>query len=64
MAYMETQIKLENVSSVQKKFIVTIPAGKVNQVIERKFAEAQKTAKIKGFRPGHVPISMVKQYYK
>ncbi len=61
---METQIKLENVSSVQKKFIVTIPAGKVNQVIERKFAEAQKTAKIKGFRPGHVPISMVKQYYK
>jgi len=61
---METQIKLENVSTVQKKFIVTIPAGKVSQVVERKFAEAQKTAKIKGFRPGHVPINMVKQYYK
>lgn len=61
---METQIKLETISSVQKKFIVTIPAGKVTQTMERKFAEAQKTAKIKGFRPGHVPISMVKQYYK
>lgn len=60
---METQIKLENVSSVQKKFIVTIPAGKVSQVIERKFAEAQKTASIKGFRPGKVPLNMVKQYY-
>jgi len=61
---METQIKLENVSSVQKKFIVTIPAGKVSQVVEKKFAEAQKTAKIKGFRPGKVPLNMVKQYYK
>ena len=60
---METQIKLENVSTVQKKFSITIPAGKVTQVVERKFAEAQKTAKIKGFRPGHVPINMVKQYY-
>ena len=61
---METQIKLENVSSVQKKFTVTIPAGKVSQVVERKFAEAQKTANIKGFRPGKVPINMVKQYYQ
>lgn len=61
---METQIKLENVSSVQKKFIVTIPAGKVSQTIEKKFAEAQKTAKIKGFRPGKVPLNLVKQYYK
>jgi trigger factor len=64
MAHMETQIKLENVSSVQKKFIVTIPAGKVDQTIEKKFAEAQKTAKIKGFRPGKVPLNLVKQYYK
>ena len=61
---METQIKLENVTTVQKKFSITIPAGKVSQVVERKFAEAQKTAKIKGFRPGKVPINMVKQYYK
>ena len=61
---METQIKLENVSTVQKKFIVTIPAGKVSQTVEKKFAEAQKTAKIKGFRPGKVPLNLVKQYYK
>jgi len=60
---METQIKLENVSQVQKKFTVTIPAEKVTKTVERKFVEAQKVAKIKGFRPGKVPINMVKQYY-
>lgn len=60
---METQIKLENVSAISKKFIVTIPAEKVTKIVDRKYIEAQKTAKIKGFRPGHVPLTMVKQFY-
>lgn len=60
---METQIKLENVSAIQKKFLVTIPANQVAKTMERKFAEAQKTAKLKGFRPGKVPLNMVKQFY-
>jgi trigger factor len=60
---METQIKLENVSAIQKKFIVTIPAEKVMKTVEKKFVEAQKSAKLKGFRPGHVPLNMVKQFY-
>lgn len=61
---METQIKLENVSSVQKKFTITVPAGRVNQTVERKYVDAQRTAKIKGFRPGKVPLNIVKQYYQ
>jgi len=60
---METQIKLEDLSSIQKKFIVTIPAERVGKTVEKKFAEIQRTAKLKGFRPGHVPINLVKQYY-
>lgn len=60
---METQIKLENVSAIQKKFIVTIPAEKVSKTVETKYIEAQRTANIKGFRPGKVPLNMVKQYY-
>jgi trigger factor len=60
---METQIKLENVSAIQKKFLVTIPAAKITKAVEKKFLEVQKTANIKGFRPGKVPINLVKQYY-
>ena len=60
---METQIKLESVSAIQKKFIVTIPAERVTKFVEKKFAETQKVAKIKGFRPGKVPLNLVKQYY-
>ncbi len=60
---METKIKLESVSAVQKKFLVTIPAAKVMKTVEKKLFEIQKTAKIKGFRPGKVPVNMVKQFY-
>lgn len=60
---METQIKLEEISAIQKKFIVTIPAEKVTKTVEKKYIEAQRTANIKGFRPGKVPLNMVKQYY-
>jgi len=59
----ETQIKLENVSAIQKKFVVTIPATQVAKTMEKKYLEAQKTAKLKGFRPGKVPLNMVKQFY-
>jgi trigger factor len=60
---METQIKLENVSGIQKKFTVTIPAAAVSRSVENKYLEVQKTAKLKGFRPGKVPLPLVKQFY-
>lgn len=62
-AQTQTKIKLENLSSIQKKFTVTIPAEKVTKVVEKKYLEAQRTAKLKGFRPGKVPLNLVKQYY-
>jgi trigger factor len=35
----------------------------VNTHFERGLVEVQKTARLKGFRPGNVPISVVKQFY-
>lgn len=57
------EIKLETVSSIQKKFIIRVPADEITKRVEKKFIEVQKTAKIKGFRPGKVPMNMVKQFY-
>lgn len=59
----QTKIKIEDLSTIQKKFTVTIPASLVSKTVEKKYLEAQKTAKLKGFRPGKVPLNLVKQYY-
>lgn len=59
----QTQTQIEKVSNIARKLIITVPAEKVSQHFQQGLASIQKTAKIKGFRPGHVPLSVVKQFY-
>ncbi len=60
---MEYTVKVESTSPILRKLTVKVTAATVQQHFERGIAEAQKTAKLKGFRPGMVPLSVVKQYY-
>ena len=60
---MEFTVKLEKPSHILRKLTVSVSAKTVENRLERGLVEVQKTAKIKGFRPGHVPLSVVKQYY-
>ncbi len=54
---------VEEISSVKKKILVEIEAKDVDQKIESVFKKYAKNAKIKGFRPGKVPMKMVERYY-
>lgn len=58
------KVQVENVDSVKKKVEVTLPVEKINELREGIYGELQKQAKIKGFRPGKVPRSMIASYYK
>lgn len=60
---MQCSVQVEKPSKITRKLTITIPAAQVDQVLATKFGEVQKTAKIKGFRPGMVPLSLIKQYY-
>jgi trigger factor len=54
---------VEEISSVKKKILVEIEAKDVDQKIDSVFRKYAKNAKIKGFRPGKVPMKMVERYY-
>lgn len=56
-------VRVEEVSSIAKKLHFEVGAERVDQEIERAFRKIGKTAKIKGFRPGKVPLSVLEQYY-
>jgi trigger factor len=56
-------VKIEEISSIARKLHFEIGAERVDQEIERAFRKIGKTAKIKGFRPGKVPQSVLEQYY-
>ncbi|OFZ01624.1 MAG: trigger factor [Bdellovibrionales bacterium GWB1_52_6] len=60
---MQFNIEMEKTSNIVRKFTISVPAQVIANRFEKGLAEVQRTAKIKGFRPGHVPISVVKQYY-
>lgn len=58
---MSTQV--EDVSSVKKKISVEVDASQVTQEINSVYAKIARNAKLKGFRQGKIPMSLVKQYY-
>jgi len=57
------EIRVEELSGVKRKLEVVIPREKVNAEIEVICQKLRKQAKVKGFRPGKVPISILKRLY-
>jgi trigger factor len=60
---MQISVQMEKTSPIMRKLTIKVPASEVSNQFERGLAEVQKTAKLKGFRPGNVPISVIKQFY-
>lgn len=56
-------VRVEEISSIAKKLHFEVGAERVDQEIEKTFRKIGKTAKIKGFRPGKIPQSVLEQYY-
>lgn len=60
---MEFSVEIENPSNIVRKLKIRVGSKIVSDRLQRGFADVQKTAKVKGFRPGHVPIDVVKKMY-
>jgi trigger factor len=57
-------VEVENLDKVRKKVQVVLPEEKISEIRESIYEELKKKAKIKGFRPGKVPKSIITTYYK
>jgi trigger factor len=57
------QVKVEDVSPVEKKLIVEIPWETVSTRLGDAYRELGKGVQLKGFRKGHVPRSVLEQMY-
>lgn len=54
---------VEDVSSVRKVLHIEVPAKQVSKSLEKAYQQVKKTAKIKGFRPGKAPRSVLERMY-
>ena len=54
-------VSIETLEGLERKMLVVIPASRVEEKVNDKLAEAAKTARINGFRPGKVPKREIKR---
>jgi trigger factor len=57
------KIDVDTVSPIQRKIRVELPADKVSEEFFRVYEGLSQRAKIKGFRPGKVPRSVLQKFY-
>jgi len=58
------QVTVENLNSVKKKLHIEIPNDVVVQELDQAYKNLKKTAKIKGYRPGKTPRSVLERLFK
>ena len=58
------QVTVEDKSSVQKILHIEIPEEDVAKEVDKAYRELKKTAKVKGFRPGKAPRSVLERMFK
>ena len=58
------KVQFENISPYEKKIFFEIPGDTVSQEMESAYRTLNRNVKLKGFRPGKVPRSILERYYK
>lgn len=57
------QVSVESLQGLQRKITIQVPGSEIENKYQNKLAEVAKSIKIDGFRPGKVPVSVVKERY-
>ncbi len=60
---MTAKTTLEDISSYERRLIIEIPETEVHAEMERQFVALSQRANLKGFRPGHTPIDIIRQKF-
>jgi len=57
------QVSVENTSALERRLTVQIPAEDIQGKVDDRLRELSKQVRIKGFRPGKVPMNVIRQRY-
>ncbi|MFT5209132.1 MAG: trigger factor [Flavobacterium sp.] len=58
------QVTLETTSGLERRMRISVPAEELDDKVDAKLKQAAGQVKIKGFRPGKVPMKEVKRRYE
>ena len=58
------QVSVETTSGLGRRMTVQIPAEQIDQQVESRLQQLSRSVRLDGFRPGKVPLSVVKKRYE
>ncbi len=57
------QVSVETTSNIERRMTIGVPAQEIDQAVQKRLQETARTVKMNGFRPGKVPMSVVKRRF-
>ncbi len=57
------QVTVEKTANLERHVKVVVPEGELKSLIDNKFGELRKQAKLPGFRPGKTPESVLQERF-
>jgi trigger factor len=57
------QVSVETTQGLERRLTITVPAESVDSAVKARLQQLAKTQRINGFRPGKVPVSVIKKRY-
>ena len=57
------QVSVESTGNLERRVILSLPAGDIDDQVGGRLREIARTARIKGFRPGKVPAKVIEQRF-
>ncbi|MBQ0760024.1 MAG: trigger factor [Zhongshania sp.] len=57
------QVSVETTSGLERRLIVGVPAARIDSAVDSRLQNAARTVKLDGFRPGKVPMRVVRQRF-
>lgn len=57
------QVSVETTSTLERRVTIQVPAEKIDTAVEARLKDTARKAKVDGYRPGKVPMSVVKRRF-
>ncbi|WP_339516731.1 trigger factor [Pseudomonas sp. RL_15y_Pfl2_60] len=58
------QVSVENTSVLERRMTVGVPVERIETEVNKRLQQTARRAKVPGFRPGKVPMSVIRQRYE
>jgi len=57
------QVSVENIGDLERRMTVQVPSDEIESQVSGRLNELRREVRLKGFRPGKVPINVIRQRY-